>query len=402
MLKDKLSRFSRQINSPNKADFAEQEYDRYKLAQKSLGGQICELSAGTFLELAANFDAGYRHGEFSLGDVIESGNPKTAHFYKNGDHDTIDVRKLLFFDMETTGLGGSGTVPFLIGFGSLVDGQFQVRQYFLPDYPDEAAMLEAVREEIDRDTIIVSYNGKAFDMPILTDRLILHRVEYHLEFADHIDLLHAARRMFRRRLQSCTLGNIERNVLSFYRYDDIPGELVPAVYFNWLNTMETRELVRVIEHNLNDIVSLYFLMHHISAAQENPAERVLEAEDIYSLARIFESRKEHDRVHLMIEDCLDTVMRSNRLDILFMQALACKRIGHFERAVEIWLNIVQSSGPETFGAMVELAKYYEHRVRDYGRALEISRQAESLCPATPYLRADLNKRIERLKRKLSR
>jgi len=399
MLKDKLSRFSRQINSPQESGPDEPEYDRYKLARKCLGGQLHELSAGTFLEIVSDFDSAYFHGEFTIGDIAESGSFRTAHFYRSGDYDLINPEKLLFFDIETTGLGGSGTVPFLIGCGSPVGGNFRVRQYFLPDYPDETAMLEAVREEINHDTIIVSYNGKAFDLPILTDRLILHRVERHLEFADHIDLLHAARRMFSRRLQSCTLGNIEKNVLSFYRTDDIPGELVPAVYFNWLNNMETSDLKGVVEHNLNDIVSLYFLMHHISAAQENPGGRVVEPDDIYSLARIFESRKEHDRVNRMIEDCRNTV--SDRSDILFMQSMACKRIGDFDTAVAIWHDIANSGGSEAFSAMVELAKYYEHRARHFNLALEISMRATSVCPDSPYIRADLKKRVERLRRKLS-
>ena len=402
MLRDKLSRFSQHIDSPDKLNNDDAEYDRYRVAHKLLGGQLCNLPAGTFLKITSDFSSDYKHGNLSIFQLTQFAPCRYLHFNRCGTDDAIDPEKLLFLDIETTGLGGSGTVPFLIGLGSILGDSFQVRQYFLPDYPDEAAMLEAVREEISGETVIVSYNGKAFDMPIITDRMIINRVERNLGIADHIDLLHSTRRLYRRRLQSCTLSNIERHILDYHRHGDIPGELVPAVYFAWLNTMETELLKPVVEHNLNDIVSLYFLMYQISRIHSEPEKQLTDADDLYSLARIFENRKEHDRVRLTLEGCRNIISDEGRYDLLYMQSLACKRTGCFDEAVALWKQVAESEDILTFPALIELAKYYEHRVRDLPLALEYSQKAQRVCPARESDRANLIKRIARLNKKMAR
>lgn len=405
MLRDKLSKLDKHFGSSGKKEKEEKEeteYNRYRIAQKILGGETCDLTSGTFLKIESNFNSEYKHGNLTINQLTEFAPCRYSHFERYGGQESVDPERLLFFDIETTGLGGSGTVPFLIGFGSVIGDSFQVRQYFLPDYPDEAAMLEAVREEIDENTIIVSYNGKSFDMPILVDRMIINRVDRNLKFSEHIDLLHSARRLYRRRLRSCTLSNIERNILDFQRFGDVPGELVPAVYFNWLNSMGTELLGQVVEHNLNDIVSLYFLMYHIALAQENPGDRLTDADDIYSVARIFEKRKEHDKVSQTLTDCRQIISDNNRYDILFMQSLACKRTGRFDEAVSIWTDIAGKSNAQTFLALIELAKYYEHREKNYTAALECSQKAQKICPARRYDRDDIARRMIRLERKLTK
>jgi len=337
--------------------------------------------------------------------IIDLENPAAfvrGHFYDTDRDRTFDPRNFLFFDMETTGLGGSGTVAFLIGFGSIDANGFQVRQYFLPDFPDEEAMLEAVRKEITPDSVIVSYNGRAFDMPILADRLIIQRVERNLEYADHIDLLYPTRRLFRRRLQDCTLSNVERNVLDFHREDDVPGYLVPSIYFNWLATYEMEMLAKVIEHNINDIVSLFFLMHRISEIQVKPQEKISEPDDVLSLARIMENRREHENLCKMLESFDDITWGHRRFDILYLQSLSYKRSGKFAEAVELWTRIVRNKSPEAFRASIELAKYFEHRAKDPQTALNYALGAEENCPSISSLQSDVRKRINRLTAKISR
>jgi len=292
-------------------------------------------------------------------------------------------------------------VAFLIGLGSIIGDSFQVRQYFLPDYPDEAAMLEAVRGEINSETIFVSYNGRSFDMPILVDRLIINRVERNLEFAEHIDLLHSTRRLYRRRLGNCTLSNIERHILDFFRDDDVPGELVPAIYFDWLNNMGTELLGKVIEHNLYDIVSLYFLMHQIGQTQINPKEKLVEPDDIYSVARIYENRREFDKVRQTLNDFRPIIEADNRHDMMFMHSLACKRTERFDEAESIWKELIDSSNDKTYPALIELAKYYEHRTKNLKLALEYSKIARSICPSKESDQIAIGKRITRLHRKIS-
>lgn len=400
MLRDKLSRFSQHLDGPQNKPVEHDQYDRSRLIAEALGGEIIDGPAGTYVKITRNFDTTYRHGRMTLDNLPGEVDLRGDRFYRELPPTPIEASRLLFFDTETTGLGGTGTVPFLLGFGSITPGGFQVRQYFLPDYPDEAAMLEDARLEITAETVLVSYNGKSFDIPILTDRLILHRVERNLTFAGHLDLLHATRRLFRRRLQSCTLGNIERNVLEFIRVDDLPGELVPAVYFNWLATSETAQLDKVIEHNRHDIVSLYFLLYHINTTLARPGETLADADDLYSVARIYERRREHDRVRQLLDDCRHLADGNRRAPLLWLQSLACKRTGHLDRATAIWEELSGGNTPEAFAALIELAKYHEHRSRRYRLALEMAERARRIGSEGLARREDLAKRIGRLQSKI--
>lgn len=404
MLRDKLSKLDKHFNSSGKKQSQNDsggEYNRYRVAQKLLGGEVCENECGSFLKIESNFNQQYKHGNLTVKQLAEFAPCRYTHFEHHGSQDTIDIDKLLFFDMETTGLGGSGTVPFLIGFGSVIGDSFQVRQYFLPDYPDEAAMLEAVREEITGETVVVSYNGKSFDMPILVDRMIINRVERNLTYGGHVDLLHSTRRLYRRRLRSCTLSNIEKNILDFQRFGDVPGELVPAVYFNWLNSLGSELLPQVVEHNLNDIVSLYFLMYHVALAQDNPIDRLIEADDIYSVANIYEKRRQHKKVCQILSESRQIISDNKRYDILFMLSLACKRTGRLDEAVGIWTDIAETPNSQRYAALIELAKYYEHREKNYKAALNCATEAQNICPARQYDKNDIVKRKTRLEKKLA-
>ncbi len=401
MLEDKLNRLSRHFVKPEEKKDKELEHpERYIMLAEALDGELCAESNGTYLTIVSDFSDTYAHGRAMIMDLEILTPFRKRYFYRNADDTSLNARNLLFFDMETTGLGGSGTVPFLIGFGSVTEDGFQVRQYFLPDYSDEEAMLEAVRQEINENTILVSYNGKSFDYPILADRMILQRVERNLNYKDHIDLLHIARRLYKRRLGDCTLGNIEKKILDFYRIDDTPGYLVPSIYFNWLNTDETDELAGVVEHNLHDIVSLFFLMHHFAGVQKDPAGLITEPDDILSLARILEGCREHKDVCRLLESFDNITNAHERFDILYLQSMSYKRSGQIDQAASLWNIIAESDGREAFCSLIELAKLAEHRLKEPKNALEYSLRAQKICPNSPRLAADVQKRVNRLRRKL--
>lgn len=371
---------------------------RYQIAADTLGGELLSVPGGTFLKITTDFTETYSQGFKSMGGF----NPELLKFeyFANGMQiGHLPSGKLLFFDMETTGLGGSGTVPFLIGFGSAIPNGFQVRQYFLPDYPDEAGMLEAIRGEIELDSIIVSYNGKAFDLPILIDRLILHRVERNLKFGAHIDLLHPVRRLYKRRLKDCSLSNIEREILGYFRYDDIPGYLVPSVYFDWLATENACALKKVVRHNADDIISLFFIIHHIAEVRHNPTASGLELDDLLSLARILEKRGEHLELSSLLTGFGEIIRAKKRFDLLFLQSLSYKRAEIFKEAVSLWEEIAKGHSFESIHAKIELAKFYEHRERDFRSALDLAYEARKECRGSHHLASELERRISRLERK---
>ena len=259
---------------------------RYARLAEKLGGRIVTAASGSYCLVSTLIEWGTMCGSVRLQD---SGTGAVALSTFSADESEGDVRRsdLLFFDTETTGLGGAGAVAFLVGCGNHVRDGFEIRQYLVPDYCDEAAMLEELRSEFRLNRTLVSYNGAAFDATLLRDRMIVNRVGRTLSCAGHIDLLFPARRLFRRRLGSCRLIDIEQQLFSHYRTDDIPGFLIPSVYFDWLNCDATDGLVAVLTHNRQDIVSMYILLEHLAAIFASEGKELGEPDDIYSLSRIY-------------------------------------------------------------------------------------------------------------------
>lgn len=176
----------------------------------------------------------------------------------------IDRRRLLCFDTETTGLaGGVGTRAFMIGVASWQAQRLIVRQLYLTTISGEAAMLQTFAGWLCEDTILVSYNGKSYDAPLLKGRLRLNRIEHRLADLPHIDWLHPTRRAYRGVFENCKLATIEREVLKIVREDDLPGAQAPAAWLAYLRGQSSRNLARVLDHNRQDVVTLMRLGDHL-------------------------------------------------------------------------------------------------------------------------------------------
>lgn len=182
---------------------------------------------------------------------------KLAAFSKNLAGREALPGHLCFFDFETSGLsGGSGNIAFLAAVGSFTDnGDFVVRQLFMEDYPYEAAFLSSLLSLLKKPAAIVTYNGASFDMPLLNVRLAMNKINPG-KLPVHIDLLHAARRLFRKTLGDCSLKNLETELLGMFRQNDIPGSEVPAVWFDFLKTGNMAKMENVFRHNALDVMSL--------------------------------------------------------------------------------------------------------------------------------------------------
>jgi uncharacterized protein YprB with RNaseH-like and TPR domain len=168
----------------------------------------------------------------------------------------VDFTRMLLLDTETTGLsGGTGTVPFLIGLAFFEDGALKVEQLFLRELGQEKPMLAYLAERLSQASCIVSYNGKAFDWPLLRTRSILSRVPLR-EPPAHLDLLHCARRILKGRLDSVRLAEVERAMLGHYREDDVAGALIPSLYLEYLRGGDVEPLRAVVEHNASDLIGL--------------------------------------------------------------------------------------------------------------------------------------------------
>lgn len=330
----------------------------------------------------------------------------------------LDLRKAIFFDTETTGLaGGTGTYAFLIGLGFFEGCDFVVRQYFLRDLPEEEAVLEALERDFAPFEALVTFNGKSFDWPLMETRYRMARRRVPLNGAPHLDLLHPARRVWKERLQQCNLTNLEAQVLGVHRYGDVPGHLIPQLYFDYLRSGDAGPLVDVLLHNRLDIVSLVSLagwlghMVHSPLAPTPDGELVC-GDDLFALGRLFEHRGHMARALECYEVSLERgVSAYSDAAVQGELAAAYKRVKQHDRAHALWTEMVQNGSGMSLHPYVELAKHYEHVMRDYAlaremteRALEIAQRRRTLAgaygPATLRDLEAVRHRLDRLERKL--
>jgi len=363
---------------------------------EALGGEQISNEAGNFCLIRTSLQQTYTHGTYHLEPTLDRDSLSLSAFSADDQPGQVRLDDLLLIDTETTGLGGAGAVAFLVGVGSIEAGTLEVRQYLLPDYPDEAAMLEGLLEEFSPEKTLVSFNGAAFDLPLLRDRLIVNRVARQIPFAHHIDLLHAARRLYRRRLSDCTLTNLERELFEFHRVGDIPGFLVPSVYFDWLNDQNLDQMKAVIEHNCWDIVSLLFLADNINRILESGGANLEETDDLHSLARLYGRRKQIDRVVELYPQIDQSSRGQLPDDMMLYHSMSFKRAGEIDRAVELWLQLAGFRSREGYLANIELAKHFEHRLKELDRAIKCTRVAMTSCPESPVHKLQIERRMARL------
>jgi len=286
----------------------------------------------------------------------------------------ISVRDMLFFDTETTGLSsGAGTIPFLVGFGYLDDNGFQIKQFFLKELSSEYSMLQKIKNIFGKFKYLVSYNGKSFDIHILETRYILNRIDIEFTNIPHIDLLYPCRAFYRKRIGSAALQDIEREIIKYKRSDDIMSSLIPYIYFDYLRRGQDSRIDDVIRHNRYDILSLLFILYNIENTLSDP-NSIGEEIDKLSIAKYLKNKKLTDdaEIHIkcLLENCIDKiVMKEAKREKSFM--LKRKNIN---AAASIW-----EEEQTEFYAIVELAKYYEHKVKDLNTALEIVQSGIEKC-----------------------
>ncbi len=317
--------------------------------------------------------------------------------------ENFDPKRILYLDTETTGLGGSGTVAFLVGMGFLTDSGFEVHQFLMRDYPEEPYLLRHVAGGLGKFDVLCTFNGATFDVPLLETRFLMNRMDRSCLDLPHIDLLQLCRRLWRLRLGRCNLGRLEEIILGRPRVDDLPGSEVPQRYFTYLKTRQDSLLEDVLAHNAQDIASLCVLLTHMSEMYLHP-EKIRFSEDVYSMGRALEKRQYTERARLCYR-----LARPGRMGDAAGEALAhsYRRAGEREEAAAVWREMIEQrrGGVKPY---VELAKYCEHVRRDIPAALELTEKALALLSEIT-LREDVTVqetknevqyRYQRLKRKL--
>jgi uncharacterized protein YprB with RNaseH-like and TPR domain len=344
-----------------------------------------------------------RHGRFCIRDLAPLDMGRIAVLANDPDLRGFDYRQAFFLDTETTGLaGGTGTVAFLIGLGWFEGETFVTEQLFARDYAEERATLLRLRELLREGRFLVSFNGKSFDANLLAARFIMNRLPDPLAGLPHLDLLHSARRLLSHRLSDRRLGALEAAVLGFEREGDIPGSEIPQRYFDWLRRRDGRLMADVFEHNRLDILSLAALAAHLTelidpageAARCHPGDRL-------AAARLFLARNRHGDAVRLLDPLLGCASPGTAREAARELSLLHRRQGRWPEAAAIWEEMAQRDGEDLF-ALVELAKWQEHRRRDLAKALALTMRACGCAGRlTPEERAALARRRERLERKLA-
>jgi hypothetical protein len=344
------------------------------------------------------FPYDYKCGKIALSQIFQSSPHVFSYLVRDDRIKKMDINKTIFLDTETTGLAeGAGTYIFLIGLGYFREEQFCIRQYFMRDYNEERALLSAVNELLSNFEVVVSYNGKTFDYPLIQSRYIMSGIKMNLEDPCHFDLLYPTRRLWKRRLENCSLATVERDILGVNRENDVPGYLVPDIYFRYLKTKDARDMKSVFEHNLQDILSLVALAAKIGDFLEKPLSNTNYASDIFSLGKIYDGHKEYTQSALYYNEALKYDLPEKEvLEVLKLTSFAYKRQGKWEEAEKIWKKVINKSQEFIYYPYEELAKYYEHRLKDYQKAKMIVEEALNVVEST-FLKEKLEYRLNRIK-----
>jgi uncharacterized protein YprB with RNaseH-like and TPR domain len=336
---------------------------------------------------------------------------------------------VVFFDVETTGLsGGAGTLAFLAGCGWFEDGAFKVRQFLLPAASGERAMLDALGAIFDAATLVVTFNGRTFDLPLMETRWAFHRTSSPTDDLPHFDVLPPARRLWGRTgrkdvgrlfpdgfqcgektpdVFSCSLTSLEKSVLGFHRLGDVAGFEIPARYFQFLRTGEASLIEAVLEHNRLDLLSTAAVMSQaLWLAQEGP-EACREAGERLALGRLYERAGDGERAERAFEMAAREGQgdREIRRHALARLAILRRRQERHEESAAAWQQLLmltdrrrRESDPLRRRAAEALAIHHEHRARDLKSA---RRYAEALrTDATGRARAEADHRLGRIDRKL--
>jgi uncharacterized protein len=359
-------------------------------------------------EVSYPLDDQYGRYRFSqLATVVEAW--QKSHFAHPLSAKGLQTGDMFFFDTETTGLGGgAGNTIFLLGHANVTDQEVIVKQHFLAVPEGEAALYQSFLTSVDY-TTLVTYNGKAFDWPqVKTRHTLLRDTVPKLPAFGHFDLYHASRRIWKQRLESVRLSHVEKEILQIHRENDTPGFLAPMIYFDFLENKDPEGIFTVIRHNELDVLSLIILYIHLSTLVLNPTKCADDSER-FEIAKWFDYIGE---THAAFESYKEIVNTDKLESIKAKMALAkiYKKQRKWNEATTLWKDVLQSGSVyAVVDAGIELAKAYEHYLKDYKGALYYAEYAYSQWksqikmtknPIQTEMEEEFVKRITRLKKKL--
>jgi len=417
-------------------------------------GEVIENHAGTCFVSTRRYSLDSQHGPQHLGALLEQEPALFAPFHPNFNLNRArDYMGAAFIDTETTGLGGgAGVYAFMVGVGTFELGigdwgleiagageddcpsgdnpqspipnpQFVVRQFFMRNPAEEGALLVALADLLSGYELTVTFNGRTFDLPLLRARFQMNHWLFPGGMEDaallasdraHLDLLHPARKLWKRRLPSCRLISLEDNILGLRRDEaDVPGYLIPQLYSDYVRNGDATSMADVFYHNREDIVSMVALADALGRVYtRTPAKSQagdLHGADWLSLGRAYEQLDQHDQAEAAYRLVIDgTLGTGPRAEAFARLGRMLKRQARWGEATETWQQWLTSIGDKDHTPYVELAKYCEWRIKDLEQAemwagwAVHNLRAEPVWQQNRALLAELEHRLARIQRKRKR
>src|SRR6266849_5945772 len=361
------------LRAPNREDFLSQLLGA-GLATNHYGEHICGRNWFSSPEFAPPSD-------LTL-DLLSRSRDETVS--KRMRKALANPEKWLFLDTETTGLsGGTGTYAFLVGLAWWDAGGLQVEQLFLRDFSEEHSLLHELAARLAERPVLVTFNGKSFDWPLLENRFTMTRAIKVPQLAAHLDLLHPARALWKLRLGSVRLVELKRHVLDaprlgWRRENDVSSALIPQFYFDYLRRGTAAPLAGVVKHNQMDLRGLAALFGKInSLLDERQSLAAEESLDLFGLSKFLQRRGDNEGAHSTCVKALDAGLPAEfRPRATRELALMAKRRGDGDSAAALWHELTgdPADGVE---ACEQLAIHYERRAKDFEHALEFAQLALS-------------------------
>lgn len=345
--------------------------------ERVVGGEIVDTGAGSILVVRRDYPLDHAHGRQPLHDAFAV-SAEALNVIGRAGEAPADARGLLFVDTETTGLaGGTGTYTFLVGVGALEDDRFVVTQYFMRDLDEEPALLAALAPRLETAAGLVTFNGTGFDLPLLETRFVLARRRWPAAVT-HVDLLRPSRRVWTWTFPDCRLATLEREALGLERADDVPGAMIPALYFQYLRLRHAKPLARVFAHNRDDVVALAALLGWFARALATADGGALTPIERLGLGRLLEPIDPERSLAHYRAALAAGVTGWPALAACLRAAAWEKRGQRWETACELWRTAV---GVGVFDPRPweELAKFHEHRRREFAVARQLVSDALALA-----------------------
>jgi len=358
------------------------------------------------LENAYTLDT--RYGRFDLASGLKISSELLTCLSADPGFKTLDLSSSLFIDLETTGLsGGSGTVPFLIGLGYYREDQFWVVQYFLGELAEEERMIEELSQFLAdmKFESIVTYNGKAFDMPILETRFVMNRKSFPLNDLPHLDFLFPARRLWSHKYENCRLFNLALEVIRTDRADDIPSAEIPWRYFQYLQTGNFDLVEPIIYHNAEDILSLLGVITAGAAIFSEDKDLCSgDAMDFFGAGKIMEGAGDEEKSMQFYEQALDGNLSDDvSLSVRRRLSLRYKKNEEWEKALSLWKEMTDTNdvSRDLLFSFRELAMYFEHREKKFDVAKKYTEEGYvSSMGYSALFELDFSHRLDRLNKKI--